>query len=151
MVTFAASPGQTAEEELAAQPGETVKLLLSWEENLLSWVQTIWTAATCQFAAWKKRTPPCGLCHTPRPSLVKSLLKTRNLKLYTKSRLHLSGCRECHPLAALYAWTLSSENCENHPFSVLSSDEIRYLTTTARQHGTACTRVTWEISSIGQN
>ena len=29
LVTFAASPGQTADEELAAQPGETVRLLLS--------------------------------------------------------------------------------------------------------------------------
>jgi len=54
--TFAASPGQTAEDELAAQPGETVKLLLS-----------------CQAGAWKKSTPPCGHCHTPRPSLVKSV------------------------------------------------------------------------------
>ena len=87
--------------------------------KLAQQLKTIWTAATCQFAAWKKRTPPCGLCHTPRPSLVKSLLKTRNFKFYTKSRLHLSGCRECLPLAALCAWT--SENCENHPFSVLRS------------------------------
>ena len=29
--TFAASPGQTADEEVEAQPGETVRLLLSFE------------------------------------------------------------------------------------------------------------------------
>ena len=33
LVTFAASPGQTADEELAAQPGETVRLLLSWKRS----------------------------------------------------------------------------------------------------------------------
>ena len=32
--TFAASPGQTADEELEAQPGETVRLLLSYENRI---------------------------------------------------------------------------------------------------------------------
>ena len=32
--TFAASPGQTADEELEAQPGETVRLLLSCENRI---------------------------------------------------------------------------------------------------------------------
>ena len=33
--TFAASPGQTADEELEAQPGETVRLLLSYKNRII--------------------------------------------------------------------------------------------------------------------
>ena len=46
LVTFAASPGQTADEELAAQPGETVRLLLSWKKDQSRFISISMTSAS---------------------------------------------------------------------------------------------------------
>ena len=78
LVTFAASPGQTADEELAAQPGETVRLLLSWKRS-----------KSLSASAWRQ--------HREIKSNEIKLLPLLNFSVWVKTRMVTSQvlCLDC--------------------------------------------------------